>query len=80
MGDNSFSEMSNDLFSDLSMEADKRLVDGIVQWTKYLFDVTPSDPLYEEALRREIVLGLLKKKLEALLGAPVEISILPEEV
>lgn len=63
----------NDLFSDLSMEADKKLVDDAVLCAKYL---VPHED--EEALRREIVLGLLKKKLEALLGAPVEISILPE--
>jgi len=62
----------NDLFSDLSMEADKKLVDDAVLCAKYL---VPHED--EEALRREIVLGLLKKKLEALLGAPVEISILP---
>ena len=63
----------NDLFSDLSMEADKKLVDDAVLCAKYL---VPHED--EEALRREIVLGLLKRKLEALLGAPVEISILPE--
>jgi len=60
------------------MNISKEQVDEIVQWTKYLFDVTPSDPLYEEALRREIVLLLLKYELEAALGGPVELTLIHE--
>jgi hypothetical protein len=55
--------------SESSLGAEKKLVDDVVLCAKYL---APHED--EEALRREVVLLLLKYELEALLGGPVEIN------
>ena len=55
------------------MNISKEQVDEIVQWAMYL---VPHED--EDAVKREVVLLLLKYELEAVLGGPVDLTCIHE--